>query len=288
MTPLFCRAFHKLHLTEAWLTPYYRVTSAVPKDGKLKKFLKAYMEDDLPVIVQLMGTDVSLLVKVAERMVFLGAKGINLNFACPSGQVLKSRTGGAMLRDIPLMVEILKSIKYALPEISLSAKIRSGFEDWQESENIIPALIESNVLDFLGVHFRTVKENYSTVPEGVERFKRIVALADQVPVIGSGDIFSYEDAQKLLAFGCSGVMVARGILRNPFLINTLQVEQNTLFSEDRRKYFFETLQKIAKSDVKFYSRAKFIEYSAMMWGTDSQEFSIIKNLSENDLLDFRI
>lgn len=287
MTPLFCQAFHQLHLTEGWLTPFYRVTTAVPKDAKLKKFIQPYMENDLPVIVQLMGTDATLLTEASERMVKFGAKGINLNFACPSRQVTKSRTGGAMLQNIPLMVEILKSIKKALPEISLSAKIRCGFEDWGESENIIPALIEAVNLDFIGVHFRTVKENYSTVPEGIGRMKRIVHLSGKIPVIGSGDVFLNENAQKLLDLGCAGAMVARGILRDPFLIHKLQhTGKGTLSPEDGRQCFFKTLQKIAKLDEKLYSRPKFLEYAAMMWGTKSKQFSAIKLLQNKDLLDF--
>ena len=274
MTPLFCRSFHHLQLTDGWLTPYYRVTTNVPKDAKLEKFIQPYMENNLPVIVQLMGTDASLLTKVAERMVNSGAKGINLNFACPSKQVLKSGAGGALLRDIPLMVEILHSIKNALPETSLSAKIRCGFEDWRESENIIPALIGTGSLDFIGVHFRTVKENYSPVHQGVERLKCVVALAGKVPVIGSGDVFSKEDAQNFLRLGCAGVMVARGVLRNPFLIHNLQqTKKSSLSPEEGRQYFFKTLQKIAQSDETLYSRAKFLEYAAMMWGRDSKQFS---------------
>jgi len=289
MTPLFCRAFHHLHLTDGWLTPYYRVTTNLPKDAKLKKFIQPYMENNLPLIVQLMGTDASLLTKVAERMVNLGAKGINLNFACPSKQVLKSGAGGALLRDIPLMVEILHRIKNALPETSLSAKIRCGFENWRESENIIPALIETASLDFLGVHFRTVKESYSIIPQGVERLKRIVVLADEVPIIGSGDVFSSKDAKKLLSFGCLGVMVALGALRDPFLIRNLQqIEKNALSSEEGRQYFFKTLQEIAQSDEKLYSRAKFLEYAAMMWRAKSKQFSALKILNDKELLKFKI
>ena len=289
MTPLFCRAFHHLHLTDGWLTPYYRVTTSVPKDGKLKKFLIPFIENDLPVIVQLMGTDASLLAKVAERMVSLGVKGINLNFACPSKQVLKNGAGGTLLRNIPLMVEILHRIKNALPEISLSAKIRCGFEDWRESEKIIPALIETGSLDFIGVHFRTVKENYSPVPQGVERLKRVVALAGKVPLLGSGDVFSKEDAQNFLKLGCAGVMVARGVLRDPFLIHNLQqTEKNKLSPEEGRQYFFKTLQKIARSDERLYSRPKFLEYAAMMWGADSKQFSTLKILNAKELLNFKI
>ncbi len=284
---MFCKAFHRLHLTGGWLTPYCRITINIPKDAKLKTFIKPYMENHLPVIVQLMGTDAYLLTKAAERMVDLGAKGINLNFACPSRQVIKSGAGGALLRNIPLMAEILNSIRKALPETSLSAKIRCGFEDWRESEYIIPALIE-NGLDFIGVHFRTVKENYSPVSMGVERLKSAVDRAGKVPVIGSGDIFSKEDAQNILASGCAGVMVARGVLRDPFLIyNLQQTEKYNLSPEKGRRYFFKTLQEIAKSDEKLFSRTKFIEYAAMMWGSNSKQFSELKNLSEKELLNFK-
>jgi tRNA-dihydrouridine synthase C len=289
MTPLFCRAFHHLHLTEGWLTPYYRVTTNVPKDAKLKKFIQPYMENNLPVIVQLMGTDASLLTKVAERMVLLGAKGININFSCPSKQVLKSKAGGALLRDIPLMMKILHSIKNALPETSLSVKIRCGFEDWRESENIITSFIKTASLDFIGVHFRTVKENYSPVPPGIKRLKHIVALAGKVPIIGSGDVFSKEDAQNFLKLGCAGAMIARGVLRNPFLIHNLQqTEKNKLSSEKGRQYFFKTLQKIAESDERLYSRAKFLEYAAMMWGANSKQFSALKELKAKEFLNFKI
>lgn len=287
MTPLFCQAFHELNLTSGWLTPYYRVTTNVPKDARLKDFIRAYMQDDLPVIVQLMGTNPLMLTKVAERMIELGAKGINLNFACPSKQVIKSETGGALLKNIPLMLEIINSIKKSLPEISLSVKLRSGFADWRESKKIIPALVETNSLDFIGIHFRTVKENYLPISGKIERFKHFLALAGEIPLIASGDIFSEKDAENMLRLGYAGAMFARGILSNPFLIPNLQeTEKSKLPLEAGRQCFFKKLQKIAQSDKNLYRKAKFIEYAHMIWGRNSEQFSIIKQLSDKELLNF--
>jgi len=119
--------------------------------------------------------------------------------------------------------------------------------------------------------------------------KRVLFLAGKVSVIGSGDVFSNEDAQKLLDLGCAGAMVARGILRNPFLIHNLQqTEKDTLSSENGRQRFFTTLQEIAKTDEKLYSRAKFLEYAAMIWGTDSKQFSAIKLQQNRDILNFTV
>jgi tRNA-dihydrouridine synthase C len=287
MTPLFCKAFHELGLTDGWLTAYYRITTSVPRDSKLKKFLSPYIENGLPVIAQLMGTDGPLMAKVARRMADLGAAGINLNFACPSRQVIKSGTGGALLQDIPAMLKIINSIKDILPNTSLSVKIRCGFDNCNEIEKIIPALNSTDAIDFLGVHFRTVKEMYSEIPGGHERLKRVVELAGKVPVIGSGDVFSRPDIKKHLSNGCVGVMVARGILRDPFLIKKLQHSTCQEISvENGRQAFFKTLQNIAMLDEKWCKRKKFLEYAAMMWGTDSDQFVCLKGLSDKQLLEF--
>lgn len=288
MTSLFCRAFHDLHLTSGWLTPYYRVTTNVPKNARMKKFLAPFMAGSLPVIVQLMGTDREKLTEVAKRMVNLGACGINLNFACPSKQVLSSGTGGAMLKDIDLMVNIIKSIKSALPHISVSAKLRSGFDDWQESNDIIPALIKTNCLDFIAVHFRTVKEAYKQIPGGIERMQQILKLCEDVPLIASGDVFSEKDIEKYLQYGCAGVMVARGILKDPFLIRIMEKHENAKISiPERRKLFFAKLQDIARENTKVRSRPLLLEYAGMMWGKKSTEFSSLKNLPEEEILDFK-
>ncbi|MDD5598232.1 MAG: tRNA-dihydrouridine synthase family protein [Victivallaceae bacterium] len=288
MTPLFCRVFHKLNLTSGWLTPYYRITTGIPKPAKLQKFLQPYMEAGLPVIAQLMGTDAALLAGAAGQMINCGARGINLNFACPSRQVIRSGAGGAMLRDIGLMTGILSEIKNALPDISLSVKIRCGFEDWRESEKIVPALTDAGIPDFIGVHFRTVKENYAVVPNGLERLRRVAVLAGTVPVIGSGDVFLCADAQKMLETGCAGAMIARGILQNPFLIHNLQKsEKRRITAEKGRQHFFKTLQETAKEQPDFFKRSKFLEYAAMIWGGNSPQFSEFTAFSDRELLDFK-
>lgn len=288
MTPLFCRAFQQLHLTTGWLTPYYRITTHVPKPARLKKFLQPYLEGDLPVIVQLLGTDAGLQAAAAARMLDCGARGINLNFACPSRQVLRSGAGGAMLRDPELMAQILTEIKNALPDISLSVKIRCGFENWQECEKIVPALAETGIPDFIAAHFRTVKENYAAVTGGLARLRRIVRLAGTVPVIGSGDVFSGADARKMLETGCAGVMAARGILRDPFLIHNLQQPgKRRPAAEKGRQYFFRALQETAKEHPEFFSRSKFLEYAAMMWGKDSPQFAQLLTSRAGELPDFK-
>ncbi|MDD5697439.1 MAG: tRNA-dihydrouridine synthase family protein [Victivallaceae bacterium] len=287
ITPLFCRAFHQLRLTDGWLTPYYRVTTNVPKPARLKKFLQPYLHAGLPVIGQVMGTSPALLAAVAKCLAELGIKGVNLNFACPSRQVLRSGAGGALLRNISLMTEILHTVKNVLPEVSLSVKLRSGCADWRESERIIPALAGTGTLDFIGVHYRTVGELYLPVTLRAERFRCLTAWAGKVPVIASGDMFSEEDVRDCLGTGCTGAMIARGLLRDPFLIrNFRSVGRAGPAAEANRRYFFRTLQEIARTERKLYCRGKFLEYAGMMWGMNSDRFLELKRLTDKELLDF--
>lgn len=290
MVPWFCRAFHHLELTTGWLTPYYRLTTNLPRDNRLKKFLTPFTENNLPVIVQLMGTNPDLIARCAERMIDLGAVGINLNFACPSNQVLKSGTGGALLKDIPLMLEIIHAVKNKLPNVSLSVKIRNGFDSPAECDKIIPALAETKALDFIAIHFRTVMEKYSRVPNAVKRLKHAAALAGEVPLIGSGDIFCTEDAMEMLKNGCDGVIVARGILRNPFLLRQLLTSQDSPApsEEQGRISFFHALQETAHNDSNLFRRSKLLEYAAMMWGSQSEIFKQLKNIPSEELFEYHI
>ena len=290
MVPWFCRAFHHLGLTTGWLTPYYRLTTNMPRDNRLKKFLAPFSENKLPVIVQLMGTNPELIASCAKRMISLGAIGINLNFACPSNQVLRSGTGGALLKDIPLMLEIIHAVKDRLPNVSLSVKIRNGFDSPAECDKIITALVETKALDFIAIHFRTVMEKYSRVPKGVKRLKHAAALAGEVPLIGSGDIFCTEDAMEMLKNGCEGVIAARGILRNPFLLRQLLSPQDSPApSEDQgRILFFQALQETARQDSDLFRRSKLLEYAAMMWGSQSENFQKLKDVPSEELLEYNI
>jgi tRNA-dihydrouridine synthase C len=290
MTPWFCRTFHCLNLTAGWLTPYYRLTTSLPRDSRLKKFLAPFMENNLPVIVQLMGTNPDLIASCAKRMVYLGAAGINLNFACPSNQVLRSGTGGALLKDLPLMLEIIHTIKAKLPNVPLSVKIRNGFDSPAECDNIIPELVKTGALDFIAVHFRTVMEKYCRVPNGVHRLRHAAILAEEVPLIGSGDIFCLEDAMEMLENGCEGVIAARGILRNPFLLSQLLDPENSPApsEEQGRILFFQNLQKTARQDFSLFRRSKLLEYAAMMWGSQSATFKQLKDIPPDKLLKYHI
>lgn len=244
MTPVFCRAMHELDLLDCWITPFIRISNSVPGKKRLEAKIKHFLESGLPVIVQLLGDNPELLAETASRLCLFDICGINLNFACPSKTVVRKRGGGALLREPEKMLAILKALRMACPDTSLSVKIRSGFDSPDEMKEIIPAFSELDV-DFIAIHFRTVREEYRNVENGYERLRIAKELAKDIPVIGSGDVFTPDDALSMLrTAGIDGVMAARGLLKNPWLIREIQGDKNP--PPDKKEIFFNKMLELAR------------------------------------------
>ncbi|MCP3964958.1 MAG: tRNA-dihydrouridine synthase family protein [Lentisphaerae bacterium] len=293
MNELFCAVAHRLQLCQGWMTPYIRVTTHVPRSSRLAAFMRPFSAGDLPVIVQLMGTNGDVIQETAQRLLSLGAVGINLNFACPSNQVVRSGTGGAMLKAPDDVICLTKKIKKAIGNASLSIKIRSGFDDWHECGSVLSELCRIELLDFVAVHFRTVKEMYGKVENVEERLRFIIEqCGDNIPVIGSGDIFSTEDALGMLEYGFKGTMAARGLLRDPFLIkrieNSLAGDRVLFEVEQGRRMFFNTLLDICHENNTQIKKSKLLEYAGMMWGRPSKLFRQLCVLDVTELNSFRL
>ena len=230
-TENFIRAVNELELTDVWMTSFFRLSESLPKLKIFREFLAPYSETNLPVSAQLMGRDPELLASGAQLMLEAGAAEINLNFACPAPRVLKGGCGGAMLKEIPLMQQIVSSIKKAIGNEELSVKLRSGFASPSEIDKIIPALKEAGCDRFI-IHFRTVKELYGAVPDRQERFKKIIALAGETPVILNGDFSGVEKTlEEKELFNCYGVMLGRKFLSDPGVLRRLEGKSDVTCEE---------------------------------------------------------
>lgn len=289
MSSIFCRTVKELDLLDYWITPFLRLTTAVPGNKILKQKLRLYDIENKPVIVQLLGDKPALFADSSKRLQDLGISGINLNFGCPSKQVIASNGGGKLLTQPELMLEIVDSIIEACPKLSLSVKLRTGFESPDEMESFLPKLAKLDI-DFIMVHSRTVKEMYDEIPDGPLRISQAVKLSSPVPVIASGDIFSVKDAENMYNTSlCAGITVARGLLKDPFLIRRLLSSlngDNTEFPNEPRAAFYRKMSEIAKNEPGYYKRPSFIEIAKFMWGEDSPKFEMLTRLEDQEILNF--
>ena len=265
MTPRYCQVFQLLQLTDYWMTPFIRISTSTLKNRALEQFIAPFMTNGLPVIVQLMGRDIALMLKTVEQLKQFDIAGINLNFACPSRRVMKKGNGGKFLLEPGEMEILLTAIRQILPNHSLSVKLRSGYNSPQEMEQVIPACVNADI-DFIVMHYRTVLELYQPIQNGAQRLKRAVELAGTVPVIGSGDIFVPDDAEAMQQVsGVAGLIVARGLLRDPWLIRRIQGVE---VADDKDRFF----ERFARESAGGCGRGYLLEIARNLWGIDSPQF----------------
>ena len=203
----------------SWWTPFLRISTGVPRPSRLAVHLAPFLQTGLPVIAQLMGTDGGLLAEAARRLFAAGATAVDLNCACPSPAVTGNGAGGACLKNPAWIRETLLRMRAAIGDRPLGVKVRTGWQSPAEfSRDIAPAIMAA-MPDFATVHFRTVREQYAPVQDGLERMAAARECLPGLTLIGSGDLFTPQDIIAMTErCGTDAVAPARGLLRNPRLL----------------------------------------------------------------------
>ena len=234
----FLKVMTRHQWIQAWWTPFLRISQAVPRPSRLRHWLEPFRESGLPVLVQLMGTNSARLAQAAKGMSLQGAKGIDLNCACPSPVVLGNGAGGTRLKTPEWLAEAICAIKSAV-ECPVGIKVRMGFASPDEFREQIAPAIREGAPDFVTVHFRTVVEGYEPIPDGLERLKSARKALPDIPLVGSGNLFTPQDVIKMRDIcGVDAVAPARGLLRNPRLLvdirQVLQGETPAPWTQDEK------------------------------------------------------
>ena len=172
-------------------------------------------------VVQIFGEDIERLNNCAKYVENLGVNHINLNCGCPMKKIVSNGSGATLLKDPDKIKRILYSLREVLkPETKISLKIRLGYEE-ADKHLEIAKIAQELKCDHITVHGRTRSE----LDSGMANWEYIKEVKDNIsiPVIGNGDIFSLEDAVDKIKFsGVDGIMLARGVLGNPWLVNQIK------------------------------------------------------------------
>jgi tRNA-dihydrouridine synthase len=289
---VFCKTLTTKGLVHSWITPFFRVTTGVPNYATINKFLDIFECDSMPVIVQLMGSNTKLLAKTAQ---FINNNfpiaGINFNFACPSKTVCSKNSGGALLKDPVKIREIILETKELCPNLSVSIKMRIGYENPEELIRIAPELKKCG-LDFIFLHFRTIIEGYRKVSMRKERFQFAKKHFKEIPLFLSGDIMNIEDIIECANSNTGdGIVIARGLIKTPWLIEDARIYLKTGLMPTQQNFknihFYCDMLKLACSDSKYWNKNYFAEMGRYLFGVKSEYFKIYKevcNQNPEDIL----
>ena len=179
--------------------------------------IAAYYPAERPLAMQLLGKDVDLLVRAAERVQDLGADIVDLNMGCPMPKITAKGKGSALMRDVLATALILRGLRKAL-RVPFTIKIRGGWDDEHLNAVEVAQMAEAEGVDAITVHPRTRSQRFTgKVPWTIIRE---VVDAVRIPVTGNGDVRSMAEARRMVEeTGCGSVMVGRGALGSPWIFD---------------------------------------------------------------------
>jgi nifR3 family TIM-barrel protein len=184
--------------------------------------LITHHESETPRSIQLYGVDPATVEGAVRVLVDEDrADHIDLNFGCPVPKVTRKGGGAALPWKLELFREIVTRAARAAGEIPLTIKMRKGIDSDHLTYLDAGRIAEDAGVSAVALHARTAAEFYS----GQADWSAIAALKQavtSVPVLGNGDIWSAEDAVRMMdETGCDGVVVGRGCLGRPWLFGDL-------------------------------------------------------------------
>lgn len=174
-----------------------------------------YTEEERPVAIQIFGGDPAKMAAAAQVVEGMGADIVDINMGCPVPKIAKHNAGCSLMREPVHAAEIVAAMTKAV-RIPVTVKMRAG---WNEREVNAPELakrMEAAGASAVAVHGRTAAQAY----RGRADWDLIARVAEavRIPVLGCGDLVEAADIlERLHHSPVAGVLVGRGVLRNPWL-----------------------------------------------------------------------
>jgi len=205
-----------------------------------RELLKTHPEDR-PLVVQLFGANPESLARAAVQAEEAGADALDINMGCPVKKVVQTGAGAALLKDLKRAEAVIRAVRKAV-SLPLTIKIRLGWKEGEAVYRTLALMAEGQGVEALILHPRYALQGF----RGSADWSAVAELKGslKIPVIGSGDIVTPEQALKRKEeTGCDGVMIGRQALRTPWIFTQIrEMEERGTYSiphiQGRREWLF--------------------------------------------------
>jgi nifR3 family TIM-barrel protein len=196
------------------------VTEMVSSDGLVRGIDRTleyaeFTEEERPVSIQIFGGDPSKMAEAAQIVEGMGADIVDVNMGCPVPKIAKHNAGCSLMREPAHAASVIEAMVRAV-KIPVTVKMRAGWNDVERNAPVLAKMVEDAGASAVAVHGRTAAQSYS----GMADWDIVADIASRlaIPVFGSGDCTEPEDIIERLKRGIGGVLVGRGVLRNPWIL----------------------------------------------------------------------
>ena len=174
-----------------------------------------YTEEERPVSIQIFGGDAAKMAAAAQVVESMGADIVDVNMGCPVPKIAKHHAGCSLMREPAHAASVIEAMSKAV-KIPVTVKMRAGWNDHDRNAPELARLVQDAGAAAVTIHGRTAEQSY----RGTADWELVSRVADglTIPVFGSGDCIEPEQVIERMESGVSGVLVGRGVLRNPWIL----------------------------------------------------------------------
>jgi tRNA-dihydrouridine synthase B len=196
------------------------VTEMVSSEGLVRGIDRTleyaeYTEEERPVSIQIFGGDPPKMAAAARIVQDMGADIVDINMGCPVPKIARHNAGCSLMREPDHAARVVEAMVDAVT-IPVTVKMRAGWKDNERNAPVLARMAQEAGAAAVTIHGRTAEQSYS----GWADWELVQQVASdlKIPVLGSGDCVEPEQIIERMKTGVGGVLVGRGVLRNPWIL----------------------------------------------------------------------
>jgi tRNA-dihydrouridine synthase B len=267
------------------------VTEMVSSEGLVRGIDRTleyaeFTEEERPVSVQIFGGNPDTMAAAAVVVEHLGADIVDVNMGCPVPKIARHNAGCSLMREPEQAASIVGAMAKAV-KIPVTVKMRAGWNEGSRNAPELARMVQDAGAAAISIHGRTAEQAYS----GRADWDLVAQVADslRIPVLGSGDCVEPDQVLEKLAFvsptgfpatdrTIAGVLVGRGVLRNPWILAQAADlaagrAPGTVTKQDRALFLLEYIELLLNEGIDEAEGFRHVAASATRVAGSSDTFS---------------